>query len=60
MSELQRLDKQLKEQFQQQMLLLDKLMNSKMSKQQFVEAEAAILKKKEELAEKMRTLTSSL
>lgn len=59
-SELQRLDKQLKEQFQQQMLLLDKLMNSKMSKQQFVEAEAAILKKKEELAEKMRTLTSSL
>lgn len=59
-SELQRLDKNLKEQFQQQMALLDKLMSGKMSKQQFVEAEAAILRKKEELADKMHTLTASL
>ncbi|EEC02477.1 ribophorin, putative, partial [Ixodes scapularis] len=59
-SELQRLDKHLKEQFQQQMVLLDKLMGGKMSKQQFVEAEAAIQRKKEELADKMHSLTASL
>lgn len=59
-SELQRLDKHLKEQFQQQMALLDKLMGGKMSKQQFVEAEAAIQRKKEELADKMHSLTASL
>lgn len=59
-SELQRLDKQLKEQFQQQMALLDKLMGGKMNKQQFVEAEAAIQRKKEELADKMHSLTASL
>ncbi|KAM7308375.1 dolichyl-diphosphooligosaccharide--protein glycosyltransferase subunit 1 [Ixodes scapularis] len=59
-SELQRLDKHLKEQFQQQIVLLDKLMGGKMSKQQFVEAEAAIQRKKEELADKMHSLTASL
>lgn len=59
-SELQKLDKQLKDQFQQHMTIVDKLIANKMSKQQFVENEGTINKKKEELAEKMVQLVSSL
>uniref|UniRef100_A0A2R5LA90 Dolichyl-diphosphooligosaccharide--protein glycosyltransferase subunit 1 n=1 Tax=Ornithodoros turicata TaxID=34597 RepID=A0A2R5LA90_9ACAR len=59
-NELQRLDRNLKEQFQQQMTLLEKLMTSKLSKSQYVEAETNIQKKKEELAERMSTLTATL
>lgn len=59
-NELQRLDKQLREQFQQHVAQLEKLMGGKMSKQQYLDIEATIQKKKEELADKMHTLTASL
>ncbi|KAH9381406.1 hypothetical protein HPB48_009014 [Haemaphysalis longicornis] len=59
-NELQRLDKQLREQFQQHVAQLEKLMSGKMSKQQYLDIEATIQKKKEELADKMHTITASL
>ncbi|KAH7938454.1 hypothetical protein HPB49_023728 [Dermacentor silvarum] len=59
-SELQRLDKLLREQFQQHVAQLEKFMGGKMSKQQYLDIEASIQKKKEELAEKMHTITASL
>lgn len=59
-NELQRLDKQLREHFQQHVAQLEKLMSGKMSKQQYLDIEATIQKKKEELADKMHTITASL
>ncbi|KAL1416148.1 hypothetical protein MTO96_006415 [Rhipicephalus appendiculatus] len=59
-NELQRLDKLLREQFQQHVAQLEKFMGGKMSKQQYLDTEASIQKKKEELAEKMHTITASL
>ncbi|XP_075552189.1 dolichyl-diphosphooligosaccharide--protein glycosyltransferase subunit 1 [Dermacentor variabilis] len=59
-SELQRLDKLLREQFQQHVAQLEKFMGGKMSKQQYLDIEASIQKKKEDLAEKMHTITASL
>ncbi|XP_067119391.1 dolichyl-diphosphooligosaccharide--protein glycosyltransferase subunit 1 [Centruroides vittatus] len=58
--ELQRLDKSLKDQFNQQMVLVEKLILGKMGKQQYVEAESLILKKKEEIAEKIQNVLASL
>uniref|UniRef100_A0A023FPR2 Dolichyl-diphosphooligosaccharide--protein glycosyltransferase subunit 1 n=1 Tax=Amblyomma cajennense TaxID=34607 RepID=A0A023FPR2_AMBCJ len=59
-NELQRLDKLLREQFQQHGAQLEKFMAGRMSKQQYLDIEATIQKKKEELAEKMHTITASL
>uniref|UniRef100_A0A1W7RAP9 Dolichyl-diphosphooligosaccharide--protein glycosyltransferase subunit 1 n=1 Tax=Hadrurus spadix TaxID=141984 RepID=A0A1W7RAP9_9SCOR len=59
-SDLQRLDKNLREQFHQQMALVEKLIAGKIGKQQYVDAEAAVMKKKEEIAEKMQAVLASL
>ncbi|XP_054717995.1 dolichyl-diphosphooligosaccharide--protein glycosyltransferase subunit 1-like [Uloborus diversus] len=52
-AEIQRYDKTLKEQLQQQMLLVEKLIANKISKQQYLDGEAAIVKKKEDVVEKI-------
>ncbi|KAL6429445.1 hypothetical protein ACFW04_008245 [Cataglyphis niger] len=59
--ELQKCDRSLKELYnQQQTLYVDKLVPGKIGRQQFVEAEAAIAKKKEECVEKINAIIKSL
>lgn len=59
--ELQKYDKVLKELYnQQQSLYVDKLVPGKIGRQQFVEAEATITKKKEECVEKINAIIKSL
>ncbi|XP_076171904.1 dolichyl-diphosphooligosaccharide--protein glycosyltransferase subunit 1 [Ptiloglossa arizonensis] len=59
--ELQKYDRTLKELYnQQQALYVDKLVPGKIGRQQFVEAEAAISKKKEECVEKINSIVKSL
>ncbi|XP_031839429.1 dolichyl-diphosphooligosaccharide--protein glycosyltransferase subunit 1 [Nomia melanderi] len=59
--ELQKHDRTLKELYnQQQALYVDKLVPGKIGRQQFVEAEAAIAKKKEECIEKINSIVKSL
>ncbi|XP_078036604.1 dolichyl-diphosphooligosaccharide--protein glycosyltransferase subunit 1 [Augochlora pura] len=59
--ELQKHDKILKELYnQQQALYVDKLVPGKIGRQQFVEAEAVIARKKEECIEKINTIVKSL
>lgn len=59
--ELQKIDRSLKELYnQQQALYVDKLVPGKIGRQQFVEAESAITKKKEECAEKINAIVKSL
>lgn len=59
--ELQKYDKMLKEYYnQQQTLYIDKLVPGKISRQQFVDAEGAITKKKEECVEKINSIVKSL
>ncbi|XP_070152269.1 dolichyl-diphosphooligosaccharide--protein glycosyltransferase subunit 1 [Polyergus mexicanus] len=59
--ELQKCDRSLKELYnQQQTLYVDKLVPGKIGRQQFVEAEAAIAKKKEECVEKINAIVKSL
>lgn len=59
--ELQKCDRSLKELYnQQQALYVDKLVPGKIGRQQFVEAEAAIAKKKEECIEKINAIVKSL
>lgn len=59
--ELQKYDRNLKELYnQQQALYVDKLVPGKIGRQQFVEAEAAIAKKKEECVEKMNSIVKSI
>ncbi|CAL1682071.1 unnamed protein product [Lasius platythorax] len=59
--ELQKCDRSLKELYnQQQALYVDKLVPGKIGRQQFVEAEAAIAKKKEECVEKINAIVKSL
>ncbi|KAF7401307.1 hypothetical protein HZH68_007127 [Vespula germanica] len=59
--ELQKYDKTLKELYnQQQSLYVDKLVPGKIGRQQFVEAETAITKKKEECVEKINSIVKSL
>ncbi|KAK0095636.1 hypothetical protein PV326_007784 [Microctonus aethiopoides] len=59
--DLQKYDKILKEYYnQQQTLYVDKLVTGKIGRQQFVEAEAAITKKKEECVEKINAILKSL
>ncbi|XP_046822670.1 dolichyl-diphosphooligosaccharide--protein glycosyltransferase subunit 1 [Vespa crabro] len=59
--ELQKYDKILKELYnQQQSLYVDKLVPGKIGRQQFVEAETAITKKKEECVEKINSIVKSL
>lgn len=59
-AELQRYDKSLKDQFQQQMVLVEKLVAGKISKQQYVDTEAGISKKKSELVEKITGILYTL
>ncbi|XP_076656577.1 dolichyl-diphosphooligosaccharide--protein glycosyltransferase subunit 1 [Halictus rubicundus] len=59
--ELQKHDKTLKELYnQQQALYVDKLVPGKIGRQQFVEAEAVISRKKEECIEKINSIVKSL
>ncbi|KAG7200307.1 hypothetical protein KM043_017771 [Ampulex compressa] len=59
--ELQKYDRALKELYsQQQALYVDKLVPGKIGRQQFVEAETAIAKKKEECVEKINAIIKSL
>lgn len=59
--DLQKYDRTLKELYnQQQALYVDKLVPGKIGRQQFVEAEAAITKKKEECVEKINSIIKSL
>ena len=59
--ELQKYDRNLKELYnQQQALYVDKLVPGKIGRQQFVEAEAAITKKKEDCVEKINSIIKSL
>lgn len=59
--ELQKCDRSLKELYnQQQALYVDKLVPGKIGRQQFVEAEAAIAKKKEDCVEKINAIIKSL
>ncbi|XP_011310619.1 dolichyl-diphosphooligosaccharide--protein glycosyltransferase subunit 1 [Fopius arisanus] len=59
--ELQKHDKQLKEFYnQQQALYVDKLVPGKISRQQFVDAEGIITRKKEECVEKINAIVKSL
>lgn len=59
--ELQKCDRLLKELYnQQQALYVDKLAPGKIGRQQFVEAESAIAKKKEECVEKINAIVKSL
>lgn len=59
--ELQKCDRSLKELYnQQQALYVDKLVPGKIGRQQFVEAEAVIAKKKEECVEKINAIVKSL
>ena len=59
--ELQKCDRSLKELYnQQQTLYVDKLVPGKIGRQQFVEAEAVIAKKKEEYVEKINIIVKSL
>lgn len=59
--ELQKLDKALKELYnQQQTLYFEKLIPGKIGRQPFVEAESVIVKKKEETVEKINAIVKSL
>lgn len=59
--ELQKCDRSLKELYnQQQALYVDKLVPGKIGRQQFVEAESGIAKKKEECVEKINAIVKSL
>lgn len=59
--ELQKADRNLKELYNQlQALYVDKLVPGKIGRQQFVEAEAAIVKKKEESIERINVIFKSL
>lgn len=61
LQELQKVDRSLKEIYnQQQALYVDKLVPGKIGRQQFVEAESAIMKKKDEYAEKTNAIIRSL
>ncbi|RWS06916.1 Dolichyl-diphosphooligosaccharide--protein glycosyltransferase subunit 1-like protein [Dinothrombium tinctorium] len=59
-NELQRLDRTLKEQLQQQSTVVEKLVSGKINKQLYVETDNNITKKKEEIAEKMTAICNSL
>ncbi|XP_071037352.1 dolichyl-diphosphooligosaccharide--protein glycosyltransferase subunit 1 [Parasteatoda tepidariorum] len=58
--ELQRCDKAFKDQLQQQSVLVEKLVANKVSKQQYLDSDAAIIKKKEETIEKMNAILCTL
>ncbi|UYV65123.1 RPN1 [Cordylochernes scorpioides] len=58
--EIQKLDKQLKEQLQLQGSQLEKLVASKLSKQQYLEQDTVVAKRKEELAARLSSLTFQL
>ncbi|XP_015514091.1 dolichyl-diphosphooligosaccharide--protein glycosyltransferase subunit 1 [Neodiprion pinetum] len=59
--ELQKLDKALKELYnQQQALYFDKLIPGRIGRQPFVDAESVIIKKKEETVEKINSIVKSL
>jgi oligosaccharyltransferase complex subunit alpha (ribophorin I) len=59
-SDLQRLDRNLKEQLQQQGALAEKVVSGKMQKQAYLDADKKILTAKQEIADRLRSLTSCL
>ncbi|GIY26460.1 dolichyl-diphosphooligosaccharide--protein glycosyltransferase subunit 1 [Caerostris extrusa] len=59
-AELQRHDKAFKEQLQQQTVLVERLVANKISKQQYLDSDTAISKKKEDLMEKVNAVLCSL
>ena len=59
-SHLQTLDRNLKEQLQQQSILAEKVVTGKLTKQSFLDAEKKLLVTKREVADRLRTLTSCL
>ncbi|KAG1698139.1 Dolichyl-diphosphooligosaccharide--protein glycosyltransferase subunit 1 [Nymphon striatum] len=59
-AELQKLDRNMKEQLTQQVNLSERLVHSKLSKSNFIDSEKAIIKRKEELLDKIETITSHL
>ena len=59
-NELQRLDRTLKEQISQQMVLVEKLVNAKVTKQSYLEVEGQINKKKEEAVHRIALLVKTL
>lgn len=59
-SDVQRLDRNLKEQLQQQTALAEKVVTGKMAKNSYLEAEKKVTVAKQEAAEKLRLLTSCL
>lgn len=59
--ELQKYDRALKELYvQQQSMYVDKLVPGKIGRQQFVEVESAVAKKKEECVDKINNVVKSL
>ncbi|RWS28179.1 Dolichyl-diphosphooligosaccharide--protein glycosyltransferase subunit 1-like protein [Leptotrombidium deliense] len=59
-NDLIRLDRTLKEQLQQQQVLVEKLVAGKINKQLYIDTDNNITKKKEDIAEKMNAITRSL
>lgn len=59
-SDVQRLDRSLKEQLQQQTVLAEKVVSGKMQKQAYLDADKRLLLVKQDIAERLRSLTSCL
>ncbi|CAM1324160.1 RPN1 (predicted), partial [Pycnogonum litorale] len=58
--ELQKLDKSMKEQLTLQVSLTERLVGGKVNKNQFIESENAIIKRKDEILDKMESIVTSL
>lgn len=59
-TDVQRLDRSLKEQLQQQTLLAEKIVAGKMQKQAYLEADKKLLQAKQDVADRLRLLTAAL
>ena len=59
-SDVQRLDRSLREQLQQQTALAEKVVSGKMQKQAYLDADKKLLTGKQEVADRLRSLTSCL
>ena len=60
LGEIQRQDKILKEQINQQIVLVEKLVNGKVNKQLYLDSETAINKRKEEAVSKILAVINTL
>ena len=57
---MQRIDRALKDQISQQLVLVERLVNGKVTKQSYLETENQINKKKEEAVSRMHLIVKSL